>query len=160
MRALLILIFMVLLLGACNTGRTANEEMPLVGIYSLALDSLMEEDTALNDSMTFIAVDLSNFEDLNDIDKQGILDYFSRKYDVDVMDATFEELREQGYFDEEIMRLDGVLLRMEKVDISTSKVVFTGSKYRSAKGAIGMEVLLRKKGDEWRVTKSKMIWIS
>lgn len=152
-----ILAIFIALLSACNH---SDEEMPLAEIYSLALDALMEEDKALNDDMAFFAIDLSNFESLNETGKQEVLDYFSSNYDTDVMDTTFEELREEGYFNEATMSLDGILLRMEKVDISKSKVVFTGSKYRSAKGAIGMEVTLKKKGGKWQVTKSKMIWMS
>ena len=51
-------------------------------------------------------------------------------------------------------------LRMEKVDVTSTKVVFTGSKYRSGLGAIGMEVTVQKKDGKWQVTESKMIWIS
>ena len=121
----MILTVFTVLLSACNTGGSSDDEMPLADIYSLALDALMEEDKGLNDDMAFIAIDLSNFQDLNETGKQAVLDYFSSNYDVDVMDATFEELREKGYFNEETMVLDGVLLRMEKVDISSDLKSFS-----------------------------------
>jgi len=152
----IVTMFTVLLVG-CYTD---SKEIPLADIYSTAFDALMEEDKSLNDNMAYIAIDLSTFEDLNETAKLEILDYFANEYDIDVMDATFEMLREKGYFNEEALALDGVLLRKEKVDISNTKVVFTGSKYRSGKGAIGMEVTLRKKGGEWVVTKSKLNWIA
>ena len=106
----MLIVITTLLLGACNTGDSANEDMPLIDIYSLALDALMEEDKALNHDMAFIAIDLSNFKDLNETGKQAVLEYFSSNYEVAVMDATFEELKEKGYYNEETMVLDGVLL--------------------------------------------------
>lgn len=159
-KLIIILAIFTILLISCGTERPSDDEMPLVEIYSLALEALMEEDKALNDDMAFIAIDLSNFENLNKTARQAIIDYFSDKYSIDVMDSTFEELREKGFFNEDTMVLDGVLLRMEKVDITSTKVVFTGSKYRSGLGAIGMEVTLRNEDGKWKVTESKMIWIA
>lgn len=149
----------MLLLSACNVGPNPKEH--LSEIYTLALDVFMEEDAALNSDMAFIAIDMSNFNELADDDKEAILNYFEDKYDVEVMDATFEELQEMGLFDQDEMVLDGVLLSLETVTFKfNNHIFFEGSKYRSALGAVGGEVTVHYKNNEWKVKESKMTWIS
>lgn len=53
------------------------------------------------------------------------------------MEANFERLKEQGYYDEETYSLAGLLIRIDKIDaIKENKVVLRISKYRSALGAV------------------------
>lgn len=66
-----ILFFILLVLAACTNGVDSKEH--LGEIYSIALDSMMEIDTALNSEMKFIAIDMSNLKDLNEQDKEEIL---------------------------------------------------------------------------------------
>lgn len=59
------------------------------------------------------------------------------------------------------MVLDGVLLRIEKVDFEFSdNLFFEGSKYRSGDGAVGIEVTIHYKDNEWKSKETKMTWIS
>ncbi|MGA4517104.1 hypothetical protein ACPA0F_07435 [Solibacillus silvestris] len=66
-----ILLVLSLLLSACNTGIEPSEH--LGEIYSVALDSIMEQDEALSSDMEYIAIDMSNFEDAAERDKEEIL---------------------------------------------------------------------------------------
>ncbi|MED4355153.1 hypothetical protein P9265_23170 [Schinkia azotoformans] len=78
----LIVAFIVLLiLSACNDGIEPKEH--LGEIYSVALDSIMEQDEALSSNMEYIAIDMSNFEELDENDKKEIINYFKEKYKVD-----------------------------------------------------------------------------
>lgn len=147
------------LLSACNTGIEPKEN--LGEIYSVALDSLMKQDEALNSDMEYIAIDLSNSEEVDENDKKEILNYFKEKYKVNVMDATLEQLEENGLYNPEIMLLDGVLLKIEKVDFKfNNKILIEGSKYRSGLGAIGVEVKVHYKDNKWKAKEVKMTWIS
>lgn len=121
----------------------------------------METDKALNSNMEFIAIDMSNFEEVNEKEKKVILNYFEDKYKVEVMDATMEELEEKGYYNPDTMALEGVLLRIEKVDFKFNKnVLFEGSKFKSGKGAIGVESTVHYKNGEWQIKESREIWVS
>ena len=154
-----ILLVLSLLLSACNTGIEPSEH--LGEIYSVALDSIMEQDEALSSDMEYIAIDMSNFEDAAERDKEEILSYFKEKYKVEVMDATLEQLKEKGLYNSDTMGLDGVLLRIEKVDFKfNNKILFEGSKYRSGLGAIGLEVKVHYKDNKWKSKEVKMTWIS
>ncbi|MCA1055855.1 peptide ABC transporter substrate-binding protein [Rossellomorea aquimaris] len=120
-------------LSGCNAGVEPKDHMG--EIYSVALNSLMEEDVALNDHIDFIAIDMSQIEHFKERDREQVLSNFKERYKVDIMEATFEELKEQGLYNEETMALDGVLLKIEKVDVTfTNEVVLEGSKYRSGLG--------------------------
>lgn len=154
-----ILFIVSLLLSACNTSIEPKEH--LGEIYSVALDSIMEQDEALNSDMQFIAIDMSNFDEVAENEKKEILNYFKDKFEVDVMDATFEQLREMGLYNLDTMALDGILLRIEKVDFKlNNNIFFEGSKYHSGLGAVGVEVTVHYKDKSWKTKDTKMTWIS
>ena len=156
----LIVAFIVLLiLSACNDGIDPKEH--LGEIYSVALDSIMEQDEALSSNMEYIAIDMSNFEELDENDKKEIINYFKEKYKVDVLGATLEQLKEKGLYNPDTMALDGVLLRIENVDFKfNNNIFFEGSKYRSGNGAVGVEVTIQLKDNRWKSKEAKMTWIS
>ncbi|ATP40895.1 peptide ABC transporter substrate-binding protein [Solibacillus sp. R5-41] len=154
-----ILIILSVLLSSCNTGIESKEH--LGEIYSIALDSIMEQDEALSSDIKYIAIDMNNFEELNESDKKEILSYFKEKYKVEVMDATFEQLKEKGLLNPNTMSLDGVLLKIEKVDFKfNNKIFFEGSKYRSGLGAVGVEVKVHYKDNKWKSKEVKKTWVS
>ncbi|MDF2039900.1 hypothetical protein P2R12_23450 [Cytobacillus oceanisediminis] len=78
------------------------------------------------------------------------------------MDASLDQLKERGLYNEEEMGLEeGVLLRIENMKYKLlNNVYFEGSKYRSAKGAIGVESTIHFKEGKWQVKESKETWIS
>ncbi|HEX7058086.1 MAG TPA: hypothetical protein VF260_12940 [Bacilli bacterium] len=125
----------------------------------MALDAIMPIDEGLNSDMKFIAIDTSHFKDMDEADKTQILQYFA-KYNVETMEATYEELKEKGLYDPETTVLHGVLLRVEKTRISKNRVVIEGSKYRAGNGAVGVKVTVAYKDGKWQATKADMIWIS
>jgi len=154
-----ILFIIIGLLSACNTSIEPKEH--LGEIYSVALDALMQQSEALNRGMEFIAIDMSNFEGVDESDKEQILSYFKEKYKVDIMDATFEQLQEKGLYNSDTMALDGVLLEIEKVDFKfNNEIIFEGSKYHSSLGAVGIECKVHYENNKWKAKEVKMTWIS
>ena len=65
----------------------------------------METDKALNTDMEFIAIDMSNFDGVNEEQKKAILNYFKDKYKVEAMNATMDELEQKGYYNPDTMAL-------------------------------------------------------
>ena len=111
--------------------------------------------------MEYIAIDMSNFKDVDESDKEEILSYFKEKYKVDIMDATLEQLKEKGLYNSDTMALDGVLLEIEKVDFKfNNEIFFEGSKYRSSLGAVGINVKVHYKDSKWKSKEVKMTWVS
>lgn len=139
-----------LLLSACS--KPIDPEDHLVEIYSTAFESIMENDKALNSDAEYISIDMSELTDLTEQNKQEILQYFKDKYEIETMNASFEELNENGLYNPDTVSLDGVLLRLDAVDfVNNHEVLFAGSKYRSGLGAFGCKLIVHFEGDEWRV---------
>lgn len=154
-----ILFILSLLLSACTIGVEPKEH--LEDIYSVALDSIMEQDEALSSDMEYIAIDMSNFEEVDENGKEEIIRYFKEKYNVDVMDATFAQLEEKGLYNPDTMSLDGVLLSIESIDFKfNNNIFFEGSKYRSGVGAVGVEGTVHYQDDKWKAKEAKMTWVS
>ncbi|AIQ12534.1 hypothetical protein [Paenibacillus durus] len=151
-----LILLCVMLTTAC-TNTTHTKDMG--ELYSLALDAYMPIDQGLNGAMKFIAIDMSNFKDIDETDKEQILKYFE-KYNVEVMEASYEQLKDKGLFDPQTMALNGLLLRVEKTEISENQIVIEGSKYRSGLGAIGTKVIVQYKNGKWQVTKADTTWKS
>ncbi|AKG34408.1 hypothetical protein [Paenibacillus durus] len=151
----LILLCAMLITACTNT----NHAKDMGELYSLALDAYMPIDQGLNSGMKFIAIDMSNFKDIDETDKEQILKYFD-KYNVEVMEASYEQLKDKGLYDPQTMVLNGVLLRVEKTEISENQMVIEGSKFRSGDGAIGMKVIVEYSNGKWQVTKADTTWIS
>lgn len=154
------LLFIIIgLLCACNHSIEPKEH--LGEIYSISLEALMEQSETLNRGMEFIAIDMSSFKDVDESDKEEILSYFKEKYKVDILDATFEQLKEKGLYNSDTMALNGVLLEIEKVDFKfNNEIVFEGSKYHSSLGAVGIKCKVHYKENKWKVEEVEMTWIS
>lgn len=150
------LALLCVLLTACSD---SNPSKDMGELYSLALDAYMPIDEGLNGGMKYIAIDMSNLNDIDETDKKQILKYFG-KYNVEVMEATYDQLKEKGLYDPITMVLNGVLLRVEKTEISNNQIVVEGSKYRAGDGAIGTKVIIEYKNGKWQVSKADSTWIS
>lgn len=119
-------------------------------MYKKILENLIKQDEALNTNAKFIAIDFENFlahhkdrysndnqyRSLSPNEKQALLD-FCRQYNENVIEASFEQLKEQGHFNEETKSLEGILISVNKTEtITENKAIIRVAKYRSALGAI------------------------
>lgn len=138
----------------------SHPEDNLAVIYSMALDSFMSLDSGLNSNMKYIAINTKTLKESTEEDKKKILDHL-KKYNVEVIDASFEDLKEKGLFDSETHSLEGVLLEIDSLKITFNKeVIIEGSKYRSRLGAIDAECRIIYKNGAWKVKKSEITAIS
>lgn len=161
---LMMSVLVMVLTAACGdkeeqTMKTGTRDNPDMGaIYSMALDQLMPMDSALNQDMKYLAIDMSNFTDLDHGDKAQILDYF-RKYKVKVMARTLDQLgeTEPGYM---AKGLKGVLLYAESTVMSDGEITVKAVKYRSGTGADFVDVVLTFENGKWSVSSASMTGIS
>ncbi|KAF1085011.1 hypothetical protein SPSYN_01147 [Sporotomaculum syntrophicum] len=63
--------------------------------------------------MEYIAIDMTGLN-ISAQDKTTILDYF-KKCKVTVIEASFDDLKQKGLFDEKSLTLDGILLSIKKL---------------------------------------------
>lgn len=135
-----------------------------VQMYLMLFDHVMAEDSALNHEMEFLAIDMQSLDkeyldpeikgttrvfDISSEDEQVILNYM-KKYHQDVRNNTFEELKEQGEFDEKNLVLDGILIYVSNIEIvSEDNFLISMVKYRSGLGAIFLEYSVKYIDGNW-----------
>lgn len=141
----------------------------MLNLYKELLEDLIKQDSGLNSNAKFIAIDFENFfayrkgrneEDYNRAlsinEKQALLD-LCKKYNDNVMEANFEQLKQQGHFNEETKSLDGILISVEKIEkITQDKANITMEKYRSGLGAIWPKYEAKLVDDKWQVEVQSM----
>lgn len=129
-------------------------------IYRLALDAFMPLWDGITNDMKYIAIDTGNLNDIADGDLDMILRHFEH-YNVDVMQASLEDLENEGLLlNEQARYVEGVLIRVKSTEIAENKVVVEGSLYKSAKAAIGTKVVVEFVNGKWKVTEATDTWIS
>ena len=155
--AIALLVFTV----GCAKQPPMTKEFGLANLYIKTIDTLLNEDPALNSDIKFVAIEMDTLKGINEADKQRIEEYIKDK-GYEIKNASIEDLKEQGEFDEEKLFIpNGVLIRIDKYEKFTdNRATFTASKYRSGQGAIGLLFNFLKSNDTWKLIKSDMMWIS
>lgn len=125
------------------------------------VQTVYNEDSALNDQAAFLAIDLENVQGLSTEEKTEILDFFEETLEIPAIEATFEQLQKDGKFDEATMSLDGVLITITKLEEKwNNKVHFEAQKYRSGDGGFGIKGKVKTNEGEWRVVDVEPLWVS
>ena len=121
-----------------------------VEMYKKILDDLINQDSAINEGAKFIAIDFTNFlayhkdgndgssqlRNLSPNEKNQLLDY-CKKYNENVIEATIEELKEKGYFNEKNMYLQGILITVTNTEkVEFDKAILSLQKYRGGLAAV------------------------
>ena len=130
--------------------------------YTIALDSLMNEEESLNNDIEYISIDMSDVNILKEEYKVIVVNNFKTKYDVEVLDLTLEELREKGLFHPDSKVLSGVLLRIDEIDFdqNSNNAIFKGSKYRSGDGGVTVEGTIQFIDGKWEIKEIKQTSVS
>ncbi len=96
---------------------------------------IYEIDPGLNSEINFIALNLTEFDFLNESQKNALCYLVESKFKFTVQQATMEELIEQGLA-EEMLIPEGILFTFKCDDFNSKELKFTCAKYRSGLGAI------------------------
>ena len=130
-------------------------------IYIQTLHSYLLQDTALNENIDYMAIDMSSLEYASAEEKERVADFFDSAY-VPVIDADLEKLIAEGLYDESTMSLpNGVLLQVQSVTRDDDEIIIKGMKYRSGLGANGFQTKWTVNADgTWTMHDTEMTWIS
>lgn len=105
-------------------------------LYRQVLEDLWGEDTALNEGIAQIGVDLSQ-SGLSQPEQSALAWAFAGDLGLPVIEGTWQELVDQGYIDgENLFWEDGAFFSIRgETDAGEQSIVFTGEKWRSGTGA-------------------------
>jgi len=125
-------------------------------IYQRTLWDYMKQDPALNDNISFIAIDLSSLEYANDYDKKVISVWFENQF-APVKDANLDDLKSEGLFDASISSIpNGLLLTIDKVTQSDNEIIIDGTKYRGDDKHDHFETTWQMDNNTWNLVGTKM----
>lgn len=120
-------------------------------MYMKIIDDIISQSEALNNEAKYISLDIDSFTVLNENEKETLLRY-CKKYHSDIKDYSMQELKENGLYDEKNMKIDGILIYIEKVEkITKNSAIMTVGKYRSGLGAIFPKYKLTYKNGNWNI---------
>lgn len=145
---------LVSLTTSCASASTNVEgDNSLSGLYIAALEEVIWTDTALNKSMEYISIDYDQTPALSDSVGQHIMEFLRTKYKVDIYNLTYEQLLKQGLYEGNPSNLQGILLRIEKVELADeqNETTLVVSKYRSNEGSISVKITLQYRDNNWMV---------
>lgn len=149
-----------------NNSNKPYEVSKYAKLYETLFKDIIDRDSGLNYGIEFISIDFDSLKgssldieqkenvDLIPLDEEDIeyLVNYMKKYHDDIKTNTFEELKEQGRFDEERYVLDGILINCGEngiKKISEDKYEITLCKYRSGLGAIFPTYEVEYKNGKW-----------
>ena len=151
---LFVLFIAVFLMGCTQPG-----EINKVDAYTTAIDKLYQEDSGLNGDIKYIALDTSSIINLDDSERQELLQALE-SYGFTVLDMTMEELEEEGYI-KNLFFEEGILFQIKDEPMQETSITMDISKWRSGLGAIGYDGLIVKyKNGKWEIVKQGNAWIS
>ncbi len=107
-----------------------------VALYLQVFDDLMEMDTALNEDIRYIGVDLSTVSNLSASERDAVCWRLGERYGAEPVAGTFDALCDAGYIDREALYWeDGVFLQIELTVAGEDALAFDAQKWRSGLGA-------------------------
>ncbi len=142
-----------------SLGCTQVGEIDKVDAYTTVIDKLYQEDSGLNGDIKYIALDTSSIINLDDSEKQQLLQELEG-HGFTVLDMTMEELEEEGYI-KNLFFEEGILFQIKDEPMQGTSITMDISKWRSGLGAIGNDGLVVKyKNGKWEIVKQGNAWIS
>ena len=135
----------------------------LIDGYLALIDDIYREDSGLNGEIEIIALDTTGWIEITDYEKEMILQEMEDIYSLEIMEGTYEELRDQGLINEEDLYFpNGILITITEMNYNErkEKINYSIKKWRGGLGAIGSDdAKAEYKDGQWVITKENM-WIS
>ncbi len=118
-------------------------------LYEKLIDEIYNESPSLNSNAEYIALDLDSFDLIYDERKVSLMEY-TRKYNENIKDSTFEELKEE----ENILDtggIKGILISVKDVKAKKTTVTLTINKYKASLGSVSVKYKATLKNNKWEL---------
>lgn len=129
-------------------------------VYAEIFSIAWETDKGLNSDVKYVNIDTSTLKEFTEEDKGLLFDYLAKKYNVTIMDKTFQELESEGYIKNSTF-IDGISFKVDEyIKNKENEISLEGTKWASGIGAIGFTTKAEKFDGIWKIKKFNMTWIS
>lgn len=141
-------------LGAVEYIKVVEQKDDMVGFYETVFNELWETDKALNANIDMVAFDLSNADNLTDTEKNALIYILGNTFGLQTVTGTFEQLCDEGYIDKENLVFEnGILLKLEVLELAEDSFKFNAEKWRSGLGAYSFhDCTAKKTTNGWEYT--------
>jgi hypothetical protein len=132
-----------------------EEGEDFVGLYYNILFNLFEGDPGLNNDINFIALDLTEDENLTDSEKKALLYLLWNRTQIETRLATYDELLAENLIviekDTKFAKMDtGIWMNMKSSKMEKDTFTFSAQKWRSSLGAYGfVDCIAKKQNGKW-----------
>lgn len=134
-----------------TTMKIIDDTTNLISLYYDVIADIYSEDTALNQDISLIALDLTECSNLIDSEKAALAYLISADYKKECILTSYVELVESGQIEEETLSFpDGILITIAVTKKGSKDFSFSIEKWRSGTGAIGYSSCTTKlKSGKW-----------
>ncbi|WP_054740841.1 hypothetical protein [Cellulosilyticum ruminicola] len=161
---LLIFTMCIFLTGCHNspvTNSTSNinlSETDLVAGYLSAIDLVFNTSPEMNQDIKYLAIDTKALTNLNQEDCIKLLEEL-KTYHFEIIDASFEDLQNQGYINDAVFE-NGLFLKIEDTPFSNNQIQIMPSKWHSTTYAAGLSKVILTLNDEqnWNISDVGIPW--
>ncbi len=131
-----------------------EEGEDIAGLYMKAIKDLYEVDPGLNGNIERLAFNLNDVTNLTETEKTALVYMAGNEFGLETLRGTFDELREQGYINEDMLAFEtGLLFTIKVKSEEKDSFVFDATKWRGGDGAYYFLDCTAKKGkDGWTYT--------
>lgn len=121
------------------TQLTVIDDKPsFLSAYYDIITNIAEKDSALNQDITMVALDLSQATNLTKEEKTTLTNLVAYSLNTDCFQSTYEQLVQHGLIDTEQLSFPkGILIQVVTTGEKNSSFTFSVSKWRSGDGALG-----------------------
>lgn len=131
--------------------------------YLELIDYIYQQDDALNSGISMIAVETAEWIGLSENQKEIVLNQIKERYQMEVLDTTYDDLVKQGLIDDKNLYFEtGIIITIGNMEYTETKGMITCSlkKWRSGLGAVGADAVTAKYDQQdWKIEAESM-WIS
>ncbi|CAM3816222.1 hypothetical protein [Alkalicoccus chagannorensis] len=152
-----LVLLLLLFLGAA--GCTAEDPGLPVSALDYVLQELMETDAALNESMEYIAVDVSG---TNLQETELLSASLEENWETDTFFSSLDELQENAEAEAEREGdLTGVSLAVTDITYEGDNTWLIDTvKHRSRDGAVGIAYTIEEDGGSWIIVDEQLLWVA
>lgn len=132
-----------------------RENGDIISAYEAFIDDIYNEDVALNDSITEIALNINDGGIITDDEKDILISRISRKYGLTVFEGNYDSLFKSGKITENRYN-NGIIITIENVEKTNDGYSYSIDKYRSGLGAVGYNAKAFFEFTLWNISQGDM----
>ena len=152
MKKFIVLISLILLMSCAEQLPEIDPANPAHAYYAV-FEALMNENVGLNNQI-YIALELTDAKLSDTAPLIQLVQNYCDTNGYTLLVMSFEELKANGYIDDtDIIHFkEGIMISFHDRELTDTKLVTSGHKWKGGLSAVGMEFTVEKVSETWQIT--------